>query len=195
MTKRILPVVVVALALASSATASSPLRGIVVGTGNGVVFVAAPGGKVTMLAGHAKLGTRVVFRHGHLVAVVRPQAAKAAHIQLANTVRRNDDDRVNGESQIELVGVVAAVGVGTVTLNVGGQMLTVQLPAGFSVPASFVGRTVKLELQFAAAGVLPGDDANDDHGGVVTTPGHDFGDDHGGHGGDDHGGHGGSGRH
>src|SRR4029079_5250555 len=123
-------VVVLALALASSAAASSPLHGIVVGTGNGVVFVAAPGGKVTVLAGHAKLGTRVVFKHGRLVVAARPQAAKAANVQLVNSVRRNDDDLINGESQLELVGVVAAVGTGTVTLNVGGQMLTVQLPMG-----------------------------------------------------------------
>jgi hypothetical protein len=178
-TKRVLSVVVLALALAGTAAASSPLRGVVVGTGNGVVFVAAPGGKLTMIRGHAKLGTRVVFNHGRLVAVARPHAAKAV---VVNAVRRNDDD--DRDARIEIEGVVAAVGTGTVTLSVGGQLLTVQLPAGVSVPASFVGRAVELELEFAAPGMPP----HDDHGGVVTTPGHDGGDDHGG-------GHGGSGRH
>jgi hypothetical protein len=40
-TKLILSLVVLALGLASSAAASSPVRGIVVGTGNGIVTVAA----------------------------------------------------------------------------------------------------------------------------------------------------------
>ena len=164
--------------LPAARAASSPLRGVVVGTGNGVVFAAAPGGKVTMLAGHAKLGTRVVFLHGRLVAVVRRQAAKAAHVQLVNTVRRNDDDRVNGESQIELDGVVAAVGVGTVTLNVGrsdahGAAADRRSP----MPASFVGRDGRSSSSSSrrAGRACPATTTSDDHGGVVTTipPGHD----------------------
>jgi hypothetical protein len=202
-TKRIVLTVVLALALAGTAAASPSLRGVVVGSGNGVVFVAAPGGKVTMVAGHAKLGTRVLVSHGRLVVLGRLyHAAKVAitgtHVQLVNGVRRNDDEgQAAGPAKIEIEGVVAAVGTGTVTLNVGGQMLTVQLPSGVVIPASFVGRAVELELEFPAPVVAPGDDEDDDHGGVLTTPapvpGHDDGDDHGGHG--DGGGHGGPGRH
>jgi len=189
--KRVLAVAVLALAVVGSAVAASPLRGVVVGTGNGLVFVATPSGKVTMIRGHAKIGARVVLKQGRLVVLARPQ--HLATRTTVNGVRRNDDDRAEG-AKIEIEGVVAAVGAGTVTLNVGGQMLTVQLPMGVAIPASFVGRADELELEFAAPGVvIDDDDANDEHGDVVTTPpptsGHDGGDDHGG------GGHGGSGRH
>ena len=207
MSKRILLTAVLALALAGTAGASPAVRGVVVGSGNGVVFVAAPGGKVTMVPGHASLGTRVLVSHGRFVVLGRAhQAAKAVvggtHIQLVDGARRNDDDQAAGAAKVEIQGVVAAVGAGTVTLSVGGQMLTVQLPTGVSIPASFVGRAVELELELAAPGVAADDDANDDHGGAVATPtptpaptpGHDGGDDHGGHG-DDGGGHGGPGRH
>jgi len=187
-TKRVLLTAALALVLAGTAAASSPLRGVVVGSGKGVVFVAGPAGKVTMVRGHARLGSRVVSQHGRLVLPGRPHAAVVGtQLQLVNSVRRDDDD--DRAAKLEFEGVVAAVGTGTVTLNVAGQMLTVQLPAGVSVPASFIGRTVELELEFAVPGVLPENDEIDEPGGVVATPvqGHD--------GGDDHSGHGGSGRH
>ena len=65
----------------------------------------------------------------------------------------HEDDQVAGAAKIEIEGIVAAVGTGTVTLNVGGQMLVLQLPMGVSIPATFVGRAVEFELKFAAAGV------------------------------------------
>ena len=151
MTKQVLCVMVMALALAGSALASSPVRGVVVGTGKGVVFVAAPGGKVTMIRGQARLGTRVVFKQGRLVAVARPQHVVKA--TLVNGVRRNDDDRAAAGTKLEIEGVVAAVGAGTVTLNVRGQMLTVQLPAGVMIPACLSAAPCELELEFAAPGV------------------------------------------
>src|SRR4029077_18636842 len=72
---------------------------------------------------------------------------------------------------------------GTVTVNVGGQMVTVQLPAGISIPATFVGRAFELALRIAAPGVPVDNDDNDDHGNDANHGGHGGGDDGGGHGG------------
>src|SRR4051812_7239275 len=70
MRKRIFCTFVVVLAVAGPAAAgTTPLGGVVVGTGNGAVLVATPGGKLTAVAGRAAVGTRVVLRHGKLVVV------------------------------------------------------------------------------------------------------------------------------
>ena len=88
----------------------------------------------------------------------------------------------------EVEGTIAAIGTGTVTVSVGGQMVTLQLPAGVSIPATFVGRAFELELRIAAPGVpVDNGNNNDDHGNDANHGGH-------GGGGDDGGGHGGSGR-
>ena len=55
---------------------------------------------------------------------------------------------------------IAAVGVGTVTLNVQGQTLTVNLPAGLTLPASLVGQTVTITLS-----LKQDDNQGDDNGG------------------------------
>ena len=51
-----------------------------------------------MVAGHAKLGARVMLKHGRLVVIGRHHAAKAVvaggHLQLADGVRRNDDEHL-----------------------------------------------------------------------------------------------------
>jgi hypothetical protein len=70
-------------------------------------------------------------------------------------------------STLQVQATVSAVGVGTVTLAVGAQTLTVPLPGGLALPATLVGQTVTLSVS------LSRDDArDDDHGGG----------DHGGHG-------------
>ena len=60
---------------------------------------------------------------------------------------------------------IAAVGVGTVTLNVQGQTLTVNLPAGLTLPASLVGQTVTITLSLNQDDNDSQGDDNDDHGG------------------------------
>jgi hypothetical protein len=64
-----------------------------------------------------------------------------------------DDLGPSNESALQVQAQVAAVGAGTVTLTVGTQTLTVQLPAGLTLPASLVGQTVTLSLSL--------DDQND----------------------------------
>lgn len=61
--------------------------------------------------------------------------------------QENEDDLgPSNESSIQVQAVVAAVGAGTVTLTVNGQTLVVPLPAGLTLPSSFVGQTVTITL-------------------------------------------------
>ena len=84
--------------------------------------------------------------------------------------------QVNGAVQIQAT--VTAVGTGTVTLSVNGQTLTVNLPAGLTLPSSVVGQTVTLNVSLAN----DDNDQGDDHGGDGDHSGP-------GGGGDDGGGH------
>jgi hypothetical protein len=80
----------------------------------------------------------------------------------------NEDEvgQVNGNIQVQAT--VTAVGTGTVTLSVNGQSLTVNLPAGLTLPASVVGQTVTIDVSLANGDNQQGDgnDQGDgDHGG------------------------------
>jgi hypothetical protein len=78
--------------------------------------------------------------------------------------------QVNGTIQVQAT--ITAVGNGTVTLSVNGQSLTVNLPAGLTLPASVIGQTVTFNVSLNEQG---DDDQGDD----------DHGDHHGGDGGGD----------
>jgi hypothetical protein len=86
---------------------------------------------------------------------------------------QDEDDvgQVNGNIQVQAT--ITAVGNGTVTLSVNGQSLTVNLPAGLTLPATLVGQTVTLNVSLAN-NKDDDDQGDDDHGG----------DHHGGHGDD-----------
>lgn len=62
--------------------------------------------------------------------------------------------QVNGNVTVQAT--VTAVGAGTVTLSVNGQSVTVNLPAGLTLPSSVVGQTVSLNVSL-------GDDQGDDN--------------------------------
>jgi hypothetical protein len=90
-------------------------------------------------------------------------------------LEQEDEDEVGEVSgNIQVQATITAVGNGTVTLTVNGQPLTVNLPAGLTLPASLVGQTVTLNVSLRNNN----DDNDDDQGD----------DDHGGHHGDDGGG-------
>jgi hypothetical protein len=81
-------------------------------------------------------------------------------------------------------GTVSAVGPGTVTLTIQGKPLTIQLPAGLTLPSSVVGTTVQLQLSFAGGSLSAstsghnadnGDDEGDNNNGDNNN-----GDDNGG---------------
>lgn len=87
---------------------------------------------------------------------------------------QDEDDvgQVNGNIPVQAT--ITAVGNGTVTLSVNGQTLTVNLPAGLTLPATLVGQTVTLNVSLDNN---QGDDDQGDDG--------DHGDHHGGGGGGD----------
>lgn len=60
---------------------------------------------------------------------------------------QNEDDLgPSNDNSVQVQAVVAAVGAGTVTLTVNGQTLVMPLPAGLTLPSSFVGQTVTLNF-------------------------------------------------
>lgn len=147
-----------------------------------------------------RIGTTLILSSNrHLIAVrhTRTTAAVAATptapipgsvvsttVGIANDELNEEAEEEIGEvnaGSIQVQAVVSAVGVGTVTLDVQGQMLVVPLPAGLTFPASIVGQTVTISLSFAPAGHDVGDDHGD--GGGSGGGGDDGG---GGHGGGDH---------
>jgi hypothetical protein len=119
-----------------------------------------------------------------------------------------NEDAVGQQQEAEVQGVVTGVAAGSVSLTVNGQPLTIPLPSGLTLPASLVGTTVNLKLEFSQGGttVAPGttagdddqgDDENDDDNTTMTTTtstmttttsqhegGHHGGDSHHGGGGD-----------
>jgi hypothetical protein len=68
--------------------------------------------------------------------------------------------QVNGPIAVQAT--ITAVGAGTVTLSVNGQSFTVSLPAGLTLPSSFVGQTVTLNVDVNGNG---NDEQGDDDGG------------------------------
>jgi hypothetical protein len=90
----------------------------------------------------------------------------AAQVTVGNNGQldeENEDDfGPSGDNAIQVQAVVAAVGTGTVTLTVNGQTLVVPLPAGLTLPSSFVGQTVTLNLSLHGQNDQ-GDDDNDNN--------------------------------
>jgi hypothetical protein len=92
-----------------------------------------------------------------------------------------DAEDLGHESSATVQAVVTAVGPGTLTLTVNGQSVTVQLPAGLTLPASIVGQTVTVDLSFSGQDDEQGDDAESSTTtGVVVSGGHEGGDSGGG---------------
>jgi len=56
------------------------------------------------------------------------------------------DDGQDCSSSVQVQATVAAVGAGTITLVVNGQDITVNLPAGLTLPQSLVGQTVTVDV-------------------------------------------------
>lgn len=82
-------------------------------------------------------------------------------VQENGELDEQDEDevgQVNGNLQVQAT--VTAVGAGTVTLSVNGQTLTVNLPAGLTLPSSVVGQTVTINVSLD-----DNDDQGDDDGG------------------------------
>jgi hypothetical protein len=92
----------------------------------------------------------------------QPGAVVEAQVSVDNGDLVEQDEQEVGQansSSIQVQATVSAVGVGTVTLNVQGQTLTVNLPGGLTLPASLVGQTVTISLSLDDN---QGDDQNGD---------------------------------
>jgi hypothetical protein len=101
-----------------------------------------------------------------------PGAVVSTDVSIQNGQLEEDDEDEVGQvaaGSISVLATVKAVAAGSVTLDIQGQSLTVQLPGGLTLPASVVGQTVTISLSLAD------DDQGDD----------DDGDHHGHGGGDD----------
>jgi hypothetical protein len=100
--------------------------------------------------------------------VPQPGAVVSAQVSVANGELEEQDEQEVGQvnsSSIQVQATISAVGVGTVTLNVQGQTLTVELPAGLTLPASLVGQTVTVSLSLDQGDDDQGDDDSHDGGG------------------------------
>jgi len=146
------------------------VRGVVARRSGGMLFVAS-NHHLIAIAAH-----RTVAAIGQTT----PGTMISADVGIQNgTLVEEDEDDLGqvAAGTITVQATVAAVGTGTVTLNVQGQMLVVQLPGGLTLPASLVGQTVSVNLSLAQNE----DDQGDDDGGGSGSGG-------GNHGGGDHGG-------
>ena len=148
-------------------------------------------GAVVGRASHARISGVVVQRIGttlvlssnhHLIAIPNrvgrrlatasttppaPGAVVTTDVSTANGTLEEQDEQEVGQSTSSSLAVQAtikAVGAGTVTLDVQGQSVTVNLPGGLTLPQTLVGQTVSITVSL--------DDQNDQ------------GDDNGGGGGD-----------
>jgi hypothetical protein len=68
------------------------------------------------------------------------------------------DDGQDCSSSVQVQATVAAVGAGTITLVVNGQDITVNLPAGLTLPQSLVGQTVTVDVSVGQGSDNQGDD-------------------------------------
>jgi len=130
--------------------------------------------------------TMFLSSNRHLLAVRETAPAPAPGTVVNTTVGMRDDGELDEQNEqdegtvsgvIQVQATVTAVGTGTVTLSVNGQSLTVNLPAGLTLPASVVGQTVTLSVS------LGNHERDDDQGDDDQGDG-DHGGDHGGDGGD-----------
>lgn len=116
-------------------------------------------------------------RAGRVLSSAAQAPAPAPGAVVDTTVQVSPQTGLESESEhevgkagtVEIQATVAAVGNGMVTLTVNGQSLTLQLPAGLTLPANVVGTTVTLKLSFANGRANvddeQGDDEDDDDGG------------------------------
>jgi hypothetical protein len=114
----------------------------------------------------------------------QPGAVVSSQVIIENGRLEDENDDVVGQAnanELQVQAVVSAVGMGTVTLTVGTQTLTVSLPAGLTLPASIVGQTVTLTVSLGDDDNA-GDDDNGGGGGGGDSRGHGHG---GGDGGND----------
>lgn len=146
----------------------------------------------------AKRSTLFVSSNRHLVAIhtgrsladnggqtgTAPGTVVTTTVGLQNGQLNEQHQTDNGQSSATVIPVqatVTAVGAGTVTLTVNGVSVTLNLPAGLTLPSSIVGQMVTINVTIAQQG--QGDNDADDQGGGGSGGGDGGGGDGGGGGG------------
>jgi hypothetical protein len=83
------------------------------------------------------------------------------------------EETLGQSSQVQVQAQITAIGTGTVTLTVNGQQLILPLPAGLTLPSTFVGTTVTLNVSFANGQATANEQGDDneqgDHQNTQTT--------------------------
>jgi hypothetical protein len=107
------------------------------------------------------LRTPRVLASASATASPQPGDVVTSQVTIDENGRLNDDDNqdAGNVSAAQVSATVAAVAAASITLTVQGQPLTVQLPAGLTLPSTLVGQAVIVRLSFA--GDAETSDAND----------------------------------
>lgn len=137
------------------------------------IFVRRIGQEVFLSSNHhlvALHASRLPASVGSAPTTPAPGDNVSAQVTIANGSLEEDSQDDLGPSNLgslQVQATVTAVGAGTVTLNVNGQSLTLPLPAGLTLPASFVGQTVNVGVALGASATSggSGDDQGDDQNG------------------------------
>ena len=135
------------------------------------------GQQVVGHASHARIHGVVVAHKGsttfvasnrHLLAIHGAPAADTPGTVVTSTVAVHQSGQLDQQSQtqdgqdcsssVQVQATVAAVGAGTITLVVNGQDITVNLPAGLTLPQSLVGQTVTVGVSIGQSSDNQGDD-------------------------------------
>jgi hypothetical protein len=118
-----------------------------------------------------KGATMFVASNRHLLAIrtgSKGSSSAAAGTVVTSTVAVHQSGQLDQQSQtddgqdcsstVQVQARVAAVGAGTITLVVNGQNITVNLPAGLTLPQSLVGQTVTVGVSVGQSSDNQGDD-------------------------------------
>jgi hypothetical protein len=162
---------------------SAHVRGIVVRRIGSTMFLSSNRHLVAVHSG------RVPASAGHHIAPPPGDEVSTQVTISGNQLDADSEDDLGpaANNTVHVQAVVTAVGNGTVTVSVNGQSLTLPLPAGLTLPASFVGQTVDLNVSLGSAAAATGNgddqgengqgDGEDGNGGGTNNGGGDGGGD------------------
>ena len=119
-----------------------------------------------------KGATMFVASNRHLLAIRTGSRSSAGATPtgtvVTSTVAVNQSGQLDQQSQtqdgqdcsstVQVQATIAAVGAGTITLVVNGQDITVNLPAGLTLPQSLVGQTVTVDVSIGQSSDNQGND-------------------------------------
>jgi hypothetical protein len=134
------------------------IHGVVVTRKGSTIFVASNRHVVAIHEGRAlaSSGTSSGPAPG---TIVTSTVAIASNGQLDD--ENETEDGQDSSSTVQIQAVVDAVGSGTVTINVNGTDVTVNLPDGLTLPQSIVGQTVTIDISIGQGDDDQGDDNGD----------------------------------